>query len=194
VTELALADQPAAAALEFARFEYPEIEPDAYLARLDSLAGAVEGGTHLSLRRVLAIREGYGGNVDDFGNPDNSFLNRVLETRRGIPISLSLIWIEVGRRVGIDMEGVGLPGHFLVYAGKQLVDPFHYGEAIGADEAAALVASSLGGAPRLNPAWLEPVTTPELIARMLRNLEARYSELNESDRHPWVGECLAGLS
>jgi regulator of sirC expression with transglutaminase-like and TPR domain len=193
VTELALADQPAAAALEFARFEYPDLEPEVWMRRLDSLAAGVEGSTHLSLRRALAIREGFGGNVDDFGNPDNSFLNRVLETRRGIPISLSLIWIEVGRRVGIEMEGVGLPGHFLVYAGQQLVDPFHYGEAIGADEAAGLVASSLGGAPRLNPAWLEPVSTPELIGRMLRNLEARYSELNESDRHLWVAECLSGL-
>jgi regulator of sirC expression with transglutaminase-like and TPR domain len=193
VAELALADQPAAAALEFARFEYPDLEPEACLSRLDALAAAVEGHTHLALRRALSIKEGYGGNVDDFGNPENSFLNRVLETRRGIPISLSVIWIEVGRRVGIDMEGVGLPGHFLVYAGKQLVDPFHYGEAIGADEAAALVASSLGGAPRLNPAWLEPVTTPELVARMLRNLEARYSELSEGDRHPWVAACLAGL-
>lgn len=191
VAEYAHADQPGRAALEFARFADPALDVEVCLRRLDSLASAVEGEGHLALRRVISIAEGYGGNVEDYNNPSNLFLDRVLETRRGIPISLSLLWIEVGRRCGIEVVGVGLPGHFVVYAGGQMCDPFHYGEAIGFDEAAALVASALGGAPRLDRRWLEPVNSVDLIRRMLRNLESAYAE--RGDPRPWVEACLTEL-
>ncbi len=191
VAEYAHADQPGLAALEFARFADPAVDVAACLRRLDGLAAAVEGDTHLALRRVIAIAEGYGGNVEDYKNPANSLLDRVLETRRGVPISLSLLWIEVGRRCGIEVVGVGLPGHFVVYAAGQMCDPFHYGEAIGFDEAAALVASAMGGAPRLDRSWLQPVTSVDLIRRMLNNLESAYQD--QGRPQPWVAECLAVL-
>ncbi|MDH3307439.1 MAG: transglutaminase-like domain-containing protein [Acidimicrobiia bacterium] len=186
-------DEPGRAALEIARFAYPDLDSDAYLSRLDVLAGEVQGTTHLSLRRVISIAHGFGGNFDDYENPDNSFLNRVLETRRGIPISLSVLWIEVGRRAGLEMQGVGVPGHFLVYAAGQLVDPFHYGEAIGSDEAASLVSEALGGPPRLDRRWLEPVETVDLIRRMLRNLETIYRRLDDEVSTRWVLACRDAL-
>ncbi|HEX5723252.1 MAG TPA: transglutaminase-like domain-containing protein [Acidimicrobiia bacterium] len=145
-----------------------------YLGRLDQMAAAVAGNTHLALRRVISIQEGIGGNTEDYEHIDNNFLHRVLETRRGVPIVVTAIWIEVGKRAGIKVEGVGLPGHFLAYAAGQLVDPFHFGEAIGRDEAARLVAESIGGPPRLEPTWLNPVDTRGIVRRMLANLEARY--------------------
>lgn len=92
--------EPGLAALELARFEYPHLEPATYLSRLDDMAARVEMPTHLGLRRVLAIAEGIGGNVEDYYAPDNGFLHRVLDTRKGSPIVLSVIWMEVGRRVG----------------------------------------------------------------------------------------------
>lgn len=176
VAEMALADLPGRAALEVAGFVYPDVDMAAVERRIDELAARVEMPTHLGLRRVIAIEEGIGGNVDDYYDPDNSFLNCVIDSRRGIPITLSILWIEVGRRAGIDVDGVGLPGHFLVYAAGQLVDPFHYGEAIGFDEAAGLVASALGGSPRLDRHWLEPIATVDVISRLLRNLEGIYVE------------------
>ena len=188
LAELTFDGRLAEASLELGRFVYREVDTAATLARLDAMAARVDGDTHLALRRVIAIEDGIGGNVDDYHDPANSFLHRVLETRRGIPISLSVLWIEIGRRAGIEMVGVGLPGHFVVYAGGQMVDPFHYGEAIGFDEAAGLVAAALGGAPRLDRSWLSPVDTTGIVQRMLRNLETVYR--GDPRNTEWVDACL----
>jgi regulator of sirC expression with transglutaminase-like and TPR domain len=185
---LAFGGRLAEASLELGRFVQPDLDSQLALARLDRMAQRVRGDSHLSLRRVIAIEDGIGGNVDDFHDPSNSYLHRVLETRRGIPITLSVLWIEVGRRAGIEMVGVGLPGHFVVYAGGQMVDPFHYGEAIGFEEAAGLVAAALGGSPRLDRSWLSPVDTPGIIHRMLRNLHGVYR--TEPRNLEWVEACL----
>lgn len=187
LAELSFDGRLAEASLELGKFVTPGLDEASYLARLDEMASRVRGTNHLSLRRVIAIEDGIGGNVDDYHDPANSFLHRVLETRRGIPISLSVLWLEVGRRVGIEMVGVGLPGHFVVYAGGQMVDPFHYGEAIGFDEAAGLVAAALGGAPRLDRSWLSPVDTTGIIQRMLRNLAEVYR--NDRQHSEWVEAC-----
>ncbi len=191
LADLVLDDRLDLAAIEISRFARPDLEDDLILARLDALAAEVAGDTHLALRRIIGIRHGIGGNVDDYDNPDNSYLDRVLETRRGIPISLSILWMEVGRRAGLEMQGVGLPGHFVVYAAGQLVDPFHYGEAIGFDEAAALIANAIGGDPRLDRRWLEPVGTAEIIRRVLRNLENAYAP--EAPQSEWISACQAAL-
>ena len=187
IAELTFEGRLADACIELGRFVTPGLEPASVMDRLDAMAARVRGESHLALRRVIAIEEGIGGNVDDYRDPSNSFLHRVLETRRGIPISLSVVWLEVGRRAGIEMLGVGLPGHFVVYAGGQMVDPFHYGEAIGFDEAAGLVAAALGGAPRLDRSWLSPVDTTGIVQRMLRNLAEVYR--SEPANAEWVEAC-----
>lgn len=192
VADHALNDRLDLAAIEIARFAYPDLEPAKVQRQLDDLAGQIEGDTHLSMRRVIAIKHGIGGNVDDYANPDNSYLNRVIETRRGIPISLSILWMEVGRRAGIEMQGAALPGHFVVYAGGQMVDPFHYGEAIGHDEAASLIASAIGGDPRLDRRWLEPVATVDIIRRVLRNLENHNTD--DESNQVWITACLTALA
>lgn len=194
LTELVAEDRLAEANLLLARFVHPEVEPDRVLTRLDALSERVEGTTHLALRRVISIAEGIGGNVDDYYHPDNHFLDSVLATRRGIPLSLSVLWIEVGRRAGIEMEGVGMPGHFLVYAGGQLVDPFHYGEAIGFEEAASLVADALGGQPRADRSWFQPVGSLQIVRRMLLNLESMYVDRAEPQHLEWVSQCLEALA
>lgn len=193
LTDLATTDRLAEANLLLARVVRPEMDEQSVLTRLDELAERVEGATHLSLRRVISIAEGIGGNVDDYYHPDNHFLDTVLATRRGIPLSLSILWIEVGRRAGIEMQGVGMPGHFLVYAGGQLVDPFHYGEAIGFEEAAALVADALGGRPRADRSWFQPVGSIYIVRRMLLNLERLYREREETHHLQWVAACLEAL-
>ena len=187
------ANRLAEACLLLGTFVEPDLDAVGYLGRLDRMAAQVDGSNHLALRRVISIREGIGGNTEDYDHIDNAFLHRVLDSRRGLPIVVSAIWIEVGRRAGIEMAGVGLPGHFLVYAGGQLVDPFHFGEAIGADEAGRLVADSLGGKPRLEPAWLVPVDTAAMVRRMLENLAIRYRRADDRGNLDWVAACLAVL-
>ncbi len=191
LAELVHEDRLDLAAVELARFAYPELIDHDVLVQLDDLAAEVQGTTHLALRRVIGISHGIGGNVDDYDDPDNSYINCVLASRRGIPISLSILWMEVGRRAGLEMQGVGLPGHFVVYAAGQLVDPFHYGEAIGFDEAASLIASAIGGDPRLDRRWLEPVGTADIIRRVLRNLENVYP--NDAPELEWISACQQAI-
>lgn len=187
--QLVASERLAEACLLLGTFVDPNLDGFDYLGRLDRMAADVNGSTHLAIRRIVSIREGIGGNTDDYDKIDNCFLHKVLDSRRGLPIIVSAIWIEVGRRAGIEMEGVSLPGHFLVFAGGQLVDPFHFGEAIGADEAAGLVADSMGGQPRLEPAWLTPVGTSVIINRILTNLSERYGALGDDKNLVWVKAC-----
>src|SRR5262245_44832287 len=119
--------------------EYAELDVPSYLGRLDALGAeararldghAVDGPQAASrLCRFLVDEAGFRGNSEDYYDPRNSFLNDVLDRRTGIPITLSTVFMEVGRRAGLTVEGVGLPGHFLVRvagpAGGHLVDPFH---------------------------------------------------------------------
>lgn len=193
LAELTAAGRLAEANLLLAGFVRPGLDPGSVLARIQRMAERVEYPSHLGLRRVIAIQEGIGGNVDDYHDPDNHFLDTVLATRRGIPISLCVLWIEVGRRAGLEMEGVGMPGHFLAYAGGQLVDPFHYGEAIGFEEAAMLVSEALGGEPRADRSWFQPTDNVTIVRRMLLNLENLYRARQELHHLEWVDACLQAL-
>ena len=112
----------ASAALWLAAEDCPELDAQVYLGRLESLADRVRvaWGRRLgsvaaldALRSVLVEEENFRGNTNSYYDPQNSFLNKVLDRRVGIPISLSIVWIEVGRRAGIPIEGVNLPGHLL---------------------------------------------------------------------------------
>ena len=193
IPRLVASDRLAEACLLLGTFIDPDLDGFDYLGRLDRMAADVNGSTHLAIRRIVSIREGIGGNTEDYDKIENGFLHKVLDSRRGLPIIVSAIWIEVGRRAGIEMEGVSLPGHFLVFAGGQLVDPFHFGEAIGADEAASLVAESMGGKPRLEPAWLTPVGTRVILNRMLVNLADRYRKIDDLTNLAWVEACQGVL-
>ena len=143
---------------------------------------------------MISIQEGLGGNTDDYDAIDNGFLHRVLDTRRGWPITVSILWMEVGRRAGIEVQGVALPGHFLVFAGGQLVDPFHFGEAIGQRRGRAAGRRVDRGAARLEPTWLNPVDTTTIVQRVLNNLATRYEKLGDERNLEWVRACASFLA
>jgi regulator of sirC expression with transglutaminase-like and TPR domain len=128
------------------------------------------------LHGVLFEQEGYAGNRVDYYDPANSYLPRVLSSRRGIPISLALVYKTVGERLGLEVHGIGAPGHFLVRVadtdGSLLVDPFHQGRVLSTEEAFRLMEGTLGTAVPRAGELLRPVGHAEWIARMLRNLEA----------------------
>ena len=152
----------------------PDLDVDAWCGRLDELAAGCTGTTFDALRAHLADDLAFRGNVDDYGDPENSFLDAVITRRTGIPISLSVLTMEIGRRVGIDIDGVGMPGHFLVRpqeADGMWCDPFHRFALLDAEGCRRLFDQVYGGRVRFEPAFLAPTPARAIVARMLANLE-----------------------
>jgi regulator of sirC expression with transglutaminase-like and TPR domain len=169
----------------------PGLDAELHLRRLESLSiAAVESVARdaplperiRALNRFLFVEEGFSGNQEDFYDPRNSFLDQVLERRMGIPITLSLLYVEVARQVGIPAFGVGFPGHYLVRVGEGgstlVLDPFARGASLGEEDLDQRLADVYGeGAVtiRANPALLRAATRRETLVRMLANLKAIYA-------------------
>jgi regulator of sirC expression with transglutaminase-like and TPR domain len=146
------------------------VDEHAALARLDALAEDLAGGDTDALARHLFVTEGFRGNTVDYGDPDNSYLDVALERRVGIPITLSVVMIEVGRRCGASLTGVGMPGHFLVGAAPGVFyDPFDGGRRLDA-QAARGVFTALRGDVEFRGEYLAPVGSRAIAARVLANL------------------------
>lgn len=164
-----------------------DVHPGAVEERIEALAVGVRRGrttesrqaTIAHLHHVLFEREGFEGNRLDFYDPRNSYLPQVLATRRGIPISLALIYKAVGERLGLPVTGIGAPGHFLVRiedeSGALLIDPFHKGRMLSEEEAFKLMEATLGAVVPRSERLLQPVDHAGWLERMLRNLEAIHS-------------------
>jgi len=160
------------AALLIAAHAHPDLDPATELATLDRLADAVaEPRLEVVLHQLFAV-EGFGGNRADYYDPENSYLDSVLRRRTGIPITLSVVLIEVARRVGVTLRGIGMPGHFLVGTldePPRYVDAFDGGVLLDQAGCAARFAAVSGG-QRLDPAALVPVGPHAILSRMLANL------------------------
>jgi regulator of sirC expression with transglutaminase-like and TPR domain len=177
----------ARSALYLAGEHCPSLDVEAHLAHLDRLADeaqqqpvpATDQDTLFrSLSRYLFEDAGFSGNGRDYYDADNSFLNRVLETRRGIPITLSLVYLEVGRRLGLNCYGVGLPGHFLVGLAEPdlYLDAFNGGLLLSAADCRRQVAESFGSQVPWQEEYLAPCTNREFLFRMLTNLKFLFFE------------------
>jgi len=165
-------------ALLVAAHAYPGLDVDAELARLDELAAACPTPTFDGLRTHLFGTLGFRGNVEDYGDPRNSYLNDVLNRRVGLPITLSVLVLEVGRRLGLPFVGIGLPGHFVVRhdaVPRVLLDPFECGRLLTPDDCAERVSAIYGDAVAFTPDMLQPVGTRAILARMLANLKQRFT-------------------
>jgi regulator of sirC expression with transglutaminase-like and TPR domain len=188
----------AEAALLIAQEEQPELDVAAYLQRLDALAAKVRArvsepstptATLARLNELLFQEERLNGNAADYYDPRNSFLNEVLDRKIGIPITLSVIYMEVGRRLGMNIFGVGFPGHFLVKYmgpdGEVILDPFHGGVSLTHEQLAQKLRDMYGeGNPFLAqiPQLLTPASKREILVRMLRNLKGVYLQKNDFSR------------
>lgn len=164
------------AALLIAAHAHPELDIARQLAELDRLADGVRGDTADDVAAALFQEGGFAGNTVDFGDPRNSYLDDVLARRLGIPITLSVVMIEVGRRIGVPIYGVGMPGHFLVQPAGELdvwFDPFHGGRRL--DEAGCReLYEQIQDEPTFTPALLRAVDTPAILSRMLANLQQSF--------------------
>jgi regulator of sirC expression with transglutaminase-like and TPR domain len=159
------------AALLIAAHAHPGLDLGARLGQLDDLAKHAEGLSSAELATRLFVTEGFTGNATDYGDPRNSFLDDVLDRHLGIPITLSVVMMEVGRRCGLQLHGVGMPGHFLVGGGSgEWFDPFHDGARLDLAGCAALFAQTHTGA-RFRPQFLMPVGPRAIVERMLGNLQ-----------------------
>jgi regulator of sirC expression with transglutaminase-like and TPR domain len=183
----------ARAALAVARIEHPDLEEAHELARLDALATRVgaarrtgPAGALERLKRLLFHEEGFHGNADEYYDPRNSCLNDVLDRKLGIPITLSVLTMEVGRRVGLDIAGVGLPGHFIVSAtigGRSvLLDPFDGGTELTPTTAADVSARAVGRPVRIEESHWAPCSRRQIVVRMLRNLKTIYARRSDWGR------------
>ena len=195
----------ARAALLIAAAEQPDLDVDGYLGRLNWLADAAEPARRASdpLSRLHRLREflfeelGFAGDRSDYYDPRNSHLNEVLDRRIGIPITLSLVLIETGRRLGLEMEGIGLPGHFITgarIAGEHvLLDPFNRGAVLTVETCGQVVNRALGRAVRLTAAHFAPVDHRHFLTRMLANLKGIYWRQEAWDKVVRVTDRLLAL-
>jgi regulator of sirC expression with transglutaminase-like and TPR domain len=191
------------AALELASIEFPGLDFAASAFRLDNLAEQVASqitANASGLEFIRACNEllfdvlQFRGNEEDYYDPRNSCLNSVLMRRLGIPITLSLVYMEISRRLSRPVYGVGLPGHFIVayedVTARYWVDPFHAGRILSFADLCALAKDTAGVDLRANPAVLAPVTKRQILVRMLSNLKAIYLRGEAFDKARQVLDLL----
>lgn len=213
------ADRPgpelAAPALLVARIEYPRLDPEPYLDRLDQIGDAAfhfvaeDPGHDAPLAaRIDAINRylfgalGFSGNREQFDDPRNSCLNEVIDRRKGIPITMALVYIEVARRAGIRSEGVNFPGHFLVRCLQDLhtddpsegmiVDPFHDGAILDEAQVRQLLEPHLSEAA-FEPSLLARATRRQILVRMLLNLKKLYVKMRSFPQARVTTDALLAL-
>ena len=195
-------------ALALATDAYPTLDPGIYLAWLDATAEAIADAAELSmplperlamLDRQLFEVEGFSGNEDDYFDPRNSYLNDVIDRRTGIPITVSVVYLEVGWRLGLPLVPVSFPAHFLVASTvgtRVFIDPFNRGARIPAAELVARLAPMAGGtgqARQILPRVTTPASRREVAMRMLRNLRQIYARRKDNNRLLVVANRMVAL-
>jgi regulator of sirC expression with transglutaminase-like and TPR domain len=188
----------AEAALLIAMDEYPGLDVESYLRQLDELASGVQErlpaqagleDTLVTLNQFLFVEQGFSGDTENFDDPRNSFLNEVLDRKLGIPITLSIIYMEVGRRLGLPLKGVSFPGHFLVkfstQDGEVVLDPFSGGSLMSKEDLEEMLEETYGTVDAAH-APLERLLTAsgkkDILVRMLRNLKGAYLRREKYDK------------
>jgi regulator of sirC expression with transglutaminase-like and TPR domain len=186
------------AALLIAAHEYPELDVPAYQARMDRIAATLKARLRrdiapvesiVALNRYLFEELGFRGNAREYYDPRNSFLNEVLDRKLGIPITLAIVYIEVGRHIGLALHGVSFPGHFLVKCpardGVIVLDPYAGGASLSLEDLQQRLRALRGGAAPpadLAQRMLAAAGKKDILARMLRNLKGIYLQRRDFSR------------
>lgn len=191
------------ACLLIAQDAYPDLDVERYIGEIERMATRVRARlapTAAGEDRIVALNQllyeelGYWGNTEDYYDPRNSYLNEVIDRRTGMPITMSILYMELGRRIGLPVEGVSFPGHFLVrvrlHGGMLVLDPFSGGAPQSEDELRSRVkrvipdgvADDLPASELPLDQFLEPATNRQILARVLRNLKGIYRKANKPER------------
>jgi len=209
----------AAAALVIARLEYPRLDAATYLARLDAMGEEAgrqierhleQTGDASLLSRIqrfnqyLFTDQRFVGNRDRYEDPRNSCLNEVLDRRTGIPITLSVVYMEIGRRAGLRVDGVNFPGHFLVCipeektggsrASRLILDPFHRGALLSEQDCRRLLQKHVGTEVAFSKSLLAPATRAQIVVRMLLNLKRLYVHMRSFPQARDATELLLAVT
>jgi regulator of sirC expression with transglutaminase-like and TPR domain len=207
----------ARAALVIARIEFPKLDAEPYLLRLDAMGAAARNaidshtagtgdntlvGAIKSINRYLFDELGFAGNRDKYDDPRNSCLNDVLDRRTGIPITLSVVYLEVARRAGVPMEGVNFPRHFLIRSADRsahaapalILDPFHGGMILSEQKCRVLLQQHVGPEVSFSRSLLAPATRAEIVVRMLLNLKRLYVSMRSFPQARDVIELLVTMT
>jgi regulator of sirC expression with transglutaminase-like and TPR domain len=204
-------EELAPAALAIARIEYPRLDVAGYLDVVDRMgdiagsrvarSGARGHDAIKVLNEYLYDEQRFTGNRERYDDPRNSFLNEVLERRTGIPISLAVVYLEVARRAGVNVDGVNFPGHFLLRAGDEraalhyggdfvIVDPFHGGAFLSESDCRELLRQNVGEEAAFDRDLLAPATRHEIVVRMLVNLKRLYVRMRSFPQARFAADLL----
>ncbi len=199
------------AALAIAGVEYPALDAGPYLQRLERMGEAAAGRLQrhqgapaaillATLNAYLYEELGFSGNREHYDDPRNSFLNEVLDRRLGIPISLAVVYLEIGRRAGLRLEGVNFPGHFLVRAPaghgemeESIVDPFHAGAQLSEVDCRHLLRQHLGEEAAFDHGLLATATRQHIVVRMLVNLKRLYVRMRSFPQARAISDLLLAV-
>jgi regulator of sirC expression with transglutaminase-like and TPR domain len=207
----------APAALVIARTEYPRLDVEAYLATLDRMGDCAHRAVQCEAKRTgdtstLSCIKAFNkylfddlhfvGNRDKYEDPRNSCLNEVLDRRTGIPITLSVVYMEIARRAGLQIDGVNFPGHFLVRCPEVrsrgssglIIDPFHGGALLSEHDCRLLLQRHVGSEVAFNKALLAPTTRLQIIVRMLLNLKRIYVHMRSFPQARDITELLLAMT
>ena len=207
----------APAALVIARIEYPRLDVEAYLAKLDAMGELARRAVERRVERtgdssrlgcIRAVNEclfdelHFVGNRDKYEDPRNSCLNEVLDRRTGIPITLCVVYMEVARRAGLHIDGVNFPGHFLVRCPEVtnrgsnglIIDPFHAGALLSEHDCRLLLQRQVGSEVAFNKSLLAPTTRLQIVVRMLINLKRIYVHMRSFPQARDVTELLLAIT
>jgi regulator of sirC expression with transglutaminase-like and TPR domain len=206
------------AALLIASMQYPDLDMAYYIAQLDNLARRVRTQLALpapdllptlpeetdvlhvihAMNKILFEEEQFHGNRDDYHNPNNNFLNKVLENHVGIPVTLSLIYAEVGRRVGLQIDGIGMPYHFIVRChspqGFIYIDPYEGGLLMSERSCRERIRQITQHRTKFHAQWLEPFTHRRWLMRILNNLKRIYINQDDYERALTICDLLIMLN
>ena len=183
--------------------EYPELNISKYIEKINEMGnslkikiGQVKNSTyHISMLNEYLFDElGFDGSEEDYYDPGNSFLNVVLDKKIGIPITLSIIYSEVAKNIGLDLQIVGFPGHVIVkYKAEMILDPFYRGRLLTIEDLEVILNRIFGEDVEFMPEYLNEATTEELLTRLLRNLKNAYTQSYAYDKAMKCTDMILGI-
>lgn len=185
----------AKANLFFSKTQYPQLNPDIYLNQLDAIASVLQEklpDNSYPLKIIQTINQylfeelRFTGNTRDYYDPRNSYLNEVLDRKLGIPLSLSILYLEIAQRLNFPMVGIGMPGHFLIRPNFEeagiFVDAFNQGEILFPEDCETRLQQVYQQPVKLDPAFLAPISNRQILVRMLTNLKFIYVNNNNYEK------------
>ena len=171
--------------LKFAQIlEYPDLDVEEYINKISRIGMSlkesisdVKNPTYLisMLNEHLFENLGFSGDDDDYYNPKNNFLNEVIDKKIGLPITISILYTEIAKFIGLELKIVGFPGHILVkYNEEMVLDPFYDGRLLDVDDLQEILDTNFGGQLEFKPEYLDEVNSEQILVRLTRNLKNSY--------------------